>query len=131
MTATEATQKFYALFASGQVEEALERFVAEDAVLENPLPVPIPFGGRFEGRAGFGGYLQRVAEAIEIEQFDIDEVFAEGERVVVLGRETSLVRSTGKRYTMSWVHVLSVRDERIRELREYNDTAAMSAAFAA
>jgi ketosteroid isomerase-like protein len=112
------------------VEEALERFVAPDAVLENPLPEPIPFGGRFDGPEGFGAYLQGVFQAIEMEQFEIDEIFGEGERVTVLGRETSRVRSTDKRYTMSWVHVLTVRDGRIRHMREYNDTAAMAASFA-
>jgi ketosteroid isomerase-like protein len=130
MTALEATRAFYELFAAGKVEEALERFVAEDAILENPLPAPIPFGGRFEGRTGFASYLQAIAETLVIEQFEIDELVADGERVVVLGRETSLVRSTEKRYVMSWVHVLTVRDERIQHLREYNDTAAMAAAFA-
>lgn len=130
MTAVEATRAFYELFAAGKIEEALERFVAADAVLENPLPEPIPFGGRFEGRHGFAAYLQAILSGLEIEKFDVDEVFAEGERVVVFGRETSRVRSTGKRYTMSWVHVLTVRSGRIQHLREYNDTAAMAAAFA-
>ena len=50
--------------------------------------------------------------------------------MVVLGRETSRVLQTDKRYTMSWVHVLTVRNGRVQHLREYNDTAAMAAAFA-
>lgn len=130
MTATETTRTFYELLGAGKIEEALERFVDADAVLENPLPDPIPFGGRFEGRQGFADYLQAILAGIEIEQFDIDEILVEGERLVVLGRETSRVRSTDKRYTMSWVHVLTVRDGRVQHMREYNDTAAMAAAFA-
>ncbi len=59
----------------------------------------------------------------------MDEILAEGERAVVLGRETSRVRATDKRYTMSWVHVLTIVDGRIRRMREYNDTDAMAAAF--
>jgi ketosteroid isomerase-like protein len=130
MSAAEAARSFYELFSAGKIEEALERFVAADAVLENPLPEPIPFGGRFEGRHGFAAYLQAIFSGIEMEQFEVDEIFAEGERVVVLGRETSRVRSTDKRYTMSWVHVLTVRNGRVQHLREYNDTAAMAATFA-
>ena len=126
MTPTEATRAFYDLFIAGKIEEALERFVDPEAVLENPLPEVIPFGGVFEGRQGFAAYLEAILRGISIERFEVDEIFADGERVTVLGRETSLVHTTGKRYTMSWVHVLTVRDGRIVHMREYNDTAAMA-----
>ena len=66
---------------------------------------------------------------IQIEKFEIDEMLAADDRVVVLGRETSRVIQTDKRYTMSWVHVLTIRNGRVLHLREYNDTAAMAAAF--
>ena len=130
MTPTETTKTFYELFASGKIEELLERLVDPDSVLDNPLPDPIPFGGNFEGRQGFATYVRGIVAAIAIEQFEVDEIFAEADRVVVLGRETSRVLSTDKRYTISWVHVLTVRNGRVRHLREYNDTAAMAAAFA-
>ena len=129
MTPTETTKVFYELFASGKIEEMLERFVDVHAVLENPLPDPITFGGLFTGRQGFATYVQSIVAAVEIERFEIDEVLAQADRVVVLGRETSRVRSTDKRYTISWVHVLTVRNGRVQHLREYNDTAAMAAAF--
>ena len=130
MTPTETTKAFYELFGSGKIEEMLERFVDVHAVLDNPLPDPIPFGGKFEGHQGFATYAQGIFAAIAIEQFEIDEIFAQADRVVALGRETSRALNTGKRYTMSWVHVLTVRSGRIQHLREYNDTAAMAAAFA-
>lgn len=129
MTAVESVSAFYELFAAGKIPEALERYVAEDATLVNPLPDPIPFGGTFEGREGFARYLEGILTGIEIEAFEIDEIFAEGDRVTVLGRETSRVRATGKRYTMDWVHVLTVREDRVTHMREYNDTAAMRDAF--
>ena len=66
MTPTETTKAFYELFASGKIEEMLERFVDVHAVLDNPLPDPIPFGGRFEGRQGFAAYVQGILAAIEI-----------------------------------------------------------------
>jgi ketosteroid isomerase-like protein len=130
MTPAETTKVFFELFASGRIEEMLERFVEADAVLDNPLPDVIPFGGKYEGHHGFVVYVQKILAAIAIEQFEIDEIFAEADRVCVLGRETSRVLATGKHYTMSWVHVLTVRDGRVQHLREYNDTAAMAAAFA-
>ena len=129
MNAIETTKTFYELFGAGKIEEMLQRCVATDAVLDNPLPVPIPFGGKYDGHAGFLAYAQGIFSTLKIELFQIDEIFAQGERVTVLGREISRSRSTGKAYEMSWVHVLTVRDGRIHHLREYNDTAAMVAAF--
>ncbi|MGH3639598.1 MAG: nuclear transport factor 2 family protein [Mycobacterium sp.] len=130
MTSTETAKAFYELFASGRIEELIGRFVDADSVLDNPLPDAIPFGGQFAGPAGFAAYAQAIAAAIDIEQFEIDEILAQADRVVVLGRETSRVRNTDRRYTMAWVHVLTVRDGRVLRLREYNDTGAMDAAFA-
>ena len=129
MSALETVRSFYELFAVGKTAEALEAYVALDVTLENPLPDPIPFGGTFEGRDGFAQYLSGILEGIQIEAFEVDEILVDGERVVVLGRETSQVRASGRRYTMNWVHVLTVRDDRVTFMREYNDTAAMRAAF--
>ncbi len=129
MNAAEVARLFYESFSNGKMAESLSTLVDTEAVLENPLPGPIPFGDRFEGREGFAAYLQAIPAAIDIEQFEVDDILSEGDRVVVLGRETSRVLSTDKRYTMSWVHVLRVHDGRIQHFREYNDTAAMLAAF--
>ena len=129
MNPIETTKAFYQLFASGDIEQMLLRCVAPDAVLDNPLPAPVPFGGIYQGHQGFITYAQQIFAGIQIERFEIDEIFAQGERVTVLGREKSRSLATGKCYDMAWVHVLTVRDGRIQHLREYNDTAAMAAAF--
>lgn len=126
----ETTRTFYELFANGRIEEMLARCVAPDAVLDNPLPAPIPFGGIYQGHQGFVTYAQQIFAGIQIELFEIDEIFAQDERVVVIGRERSRSLDTDKKYTMSWVHILTVSEGLVRHLREYNDTAAMAVAFA-
>jgi ketosteroid isomerase-like protein len=128
---SETIRTFYDLFLAGKIEEIVERYLADDFVLTNPLPEPIPFGGRYEGSAGFLEYLGQIAAAIEIEEFTLDEVLCDGDHVVVTGRERSLVKPTGRHYTMEWVHVLQISAGRIHSLREYNDTAAMRDAFEA
>ncbi len=129
MSSIETAQTLYQLFATGQIEEMLSRCVAADAVLDNPLPASVPFGGIYNGHQGFITYAQQIFASIQIELFEIDEIFAQGERVTVLGRERSRSIKTGKCYDMAWVHVLTVRDGRVLHMREYNDTADMAAAF--
>jgi len=130
-TSVETVRAFYDLFVAGKAEEAAETYLEKDFVLTNPLPAPIPFGGRFVGAEGFLQYLGGILGAIEIEDFVIEEMLGDGDRVVVVGREKSLVKATGRRYEMEWVHVLHATDGRIVSMREYNDTAAMRDAFEA
>ena len=84
---SETVRAFYDLFLAGKVEEVARVYLTDTFVLTNPLPAPIPFGGRFEGVAGFLEYVAGIAAAIEIEAFTIDEILCESDRVVVEGRE--------------------------------------------
>lgn len=120
---------FYDRVLAGDVKEAVAEYLTPDVVWENPLPEPIPFGGIFEGAQGAGRYLRLLFEQVQIEDFQIDRIVVDGDCVVVLGSETSRVSATGRVYRMEWVHVLGLRGKKIETLREYNDTAAMLAAF--
>jgi len=111
-------------------QAAIATGLAPDVVWENPLPDAIPFGGVFEGHEGCARYITRLLDAIEMEGFAIEDTIAEGDRVVLIGRETSRVKKTGRRYTMGWVHVIQLRGGLVTRVHEYNDTAAMAAAFA-
>jgi len=128
-TNADMVRTFYDLFLAGKVEEAAKKFLGDDFVLLNPLPEPITFGGRFSGAAGYFEYLGRIQAALEIEEFAIEEMLCDGDVVIVTGHERSLVKTTGRRYTMDWVHVLRTAGDRIVSMREYNDTAAMRDAF--
>ncbi|MFT4572383.1 MAG: ketosteroid isomerase-like protein [Hyphomicrobiaceae bacterium] len=121
--------RFYELFRAGKMEEAAKQCIGEGFELVNPLPSPIPFGGRFEGVAGFLQYASGLASEIEILVFSIDELISEDEFVVAVGRERSRVIATGAEYEMEWVHIFRVVQDRVVSIREYNDTAAMRDAY--
>ena len=61
-------------------------------------------------------------------RFTIDEIIAEGERVVVLGRGEVKTKA-GKDYNNSYCFVLKLADGKLVELREYLDTALVEAVF--
>ncbi|MDJ0849714.1 MAG: nuclear transport factor 2 family protein [Myxococcota bacterium] len=122
-------KEFYGLVLGGQAEAAIQKYTTPDFVWANPLPEGIPYGGTFEGPEGAARYLELIFATLDLSDFAIDELVAEGDRVVVLGHETAQVKASGRRYGQDWVHVLRLRDGRIEHLREYNDTAAMLSAF--
>ncbi len=124
-------QAFYGKALSDPVA-ACEEFLAENFVLENFLPEPIPFGGRYEGAKGFLRYLNEITESLEMGPLKFLEWVADQRSVVVRGEEESLVRSTRRTYRMRFVHWLTFDDEgRISHMREFNDTASMAEAFEA
>jgi ketosteroid isomerase-like protein len=61
-------------------------------------------------------------------RFTIDEIIAEGDRVVVLGRGEVRTKA-GKDYNNSYCFVLRLTEGRLVELREYLDTALVEAVF--
>ncbi len=104
---------------------------APEGRLVNLLPDEFPFGGVYEGPAGVRGYIEEMQSALRIESLKVHEWVTSGDRVIAIGSETSRFLHNGQAYDMDWVHVNTVRDGRIIEMREYNDTAAMLEAYRA
>ena len=122
-------KKFYDCILAGETERAIEEHLADAFVWENPLPEGIPYGGTFPGKDGAARYLGLIFDTLEFTEFAIDEILEAGDRVVVIGRETAIVKPTGRPYAQEWGHVLRMSDGKIASIREYNDSATMLAAF--
>jgi uncharacterized protein len=56
---------------------------------------------------------------------------AQGDKVVVLGYERSIAKSTGRSLEQEWAHVYTLRDGKIAEGRFFEDMAAEVVAFSA
>ena len=95
------------------------------------MPAKIPFGGIYRGRDGVKTYLRELHTAIEMSPLHIETFVAECDHVAAIGLEKdTLVKSTGRQYSMPFVHMLTF-DERgaILKIREYNDISDMLVAF--
>lgn len=124
-------QEFYASLLT-DFEATVRDCVSESFFLDNPLPEQIPFGGRYEGQEGLRRYLTEIATAIDMGPLAFEEWIQSGNTVVARGSESSLVRATGKRYTMRFVHWLEFDgDGKLASMWEFNDTAALLEAFRA
>ncbi len=133
MTNTECIERakiFYELLLS-DFSAIQADYLAEKFSWENPLPENIPFGGIYEGADGLLQYLGAINEAIEMSPMHFTDIVANDHVVSLIGiEENTLVRSTGRRYTMPFVHVIRFdADGRVSHVREYNDTREMVVAF--
>ena len=121
--------KFYDTLLAGDLPALLE-MLAPDILITNPMPYSVPFGGTYRGREGMQTYLGQIFETLEL-TLTVDKYLAEGSSVVAFGYEDSLVKPTGRRYEMNWVHHLTFDEAGLMTgFHEYNPTARIAEAFA-
>jgi ketosteroid isomerase-like protein len=94
-----------------------------------PGPAAIPFAGVHRGKDGMGRFFATIGETIEISVFAVDEIVAQGDKVVALGHEQARAKATGRGWETKWAMVWTVRDGKATRLQEYHETAAIAAAF--
>lgn len=124
-------QDAYAAFSRGDINAILEQ-LAEDVSWTVPGPGDIvPFAGRYEGREGVGRFFAALDGAESVERFEPQEFIAQGDKVVVVGNYAARVRANGQADEIEFVHIFTVRDGRVTNFRQYNDTAPSIAAYRA
>jgi len=128
----ELIKQFHALAAEGKFDEALALF-AEDAVIEFHGPSTNPLAGRYQGRVEVAQFFAKVGASFEIEHFAAEEFIDAGAIVVVLGRERSKVRASGRVFDVPWVQIWRTKEGkdggRITALTDFFDTGSMAAAL--
>ena len=129
-TNADVVQQAYAAFGQGDILAFLS-LLADDVEWTLQGPSVIPYAGTRHGHEGVEEFFSLVGETIEFEQFEPRKFVTQGDTVIVLGYERSLVKSTGRTFEQEWVHIYTLRDGKIDKVRIIDDTAAQVAAFEA
>ena len=127
---TAVVQQVYAAFGQGDIP-ALLGLLTDDVEWSLPGPTVIPWSGTRHGHEGVVEFFSLIGETLEFERFEPREFVAQGDTVVVLGYERSLVKPTGRMFEQEWAHVFTLRDGKIARGRFIEDTAAQAVAFGA
>ena len=122
-------RQFHALAGGGRFGEALALF-ADDAVIEFHGPASNPLAGRHAGRHAIERFFGLIGASFEVQHFAAEEFIDAGATVVVLGRERSRVKPTGRVFDVACVQVWRTRDGRIAALTDFFDTGSMAQALA-
>jgi ketosteroid isomerase-like protein len=116
----------YDAFGRGDIE-ALISSMAEDVSWN--APGAAPYSGRRMGRDQVRQFFADLDRAIQVDQFDIDELISERDKVVVLGRERATSKETGRHFEQEFAHAFVVRDGKIASVHLYDDTHAQASVF--
>lgn len=123
---TNLIRESYAAFNRGEIETVLKAFTDD---VEWDAPGGAPYCGVRHGREQLRAFFQQLAELVTIDEFDLDDVIAEGDRAVALGRERATVRATGQHFEQRFVHVYTFRGDKIAAAYLAGDTHAEASAF--
>ncbi len=113
-----ALQAFYRALLQNDVA-ALTACLTEDVSLEFIGPPGAPFAGKSVGRAEVIETMARNFALLEDQQPELETVVAQGDTVVVVGRERGRFRATGQAYQAHWIQIYTYRDGKISAMREF------------
>ncbi len=93
-------------------------------------PSEVPFYGPHHGHDGVVDFFGKLGASVEFESFEPGAFVAEGDRVVVLGRERGRVKGTGKSFDNEWALVFTFDGGgKVSNFQLYENTAAVAEAF--
>lgn len=110
--------------------EPLGAALSEDVVLRLTIAEGTPLSGTFRGQAGVAEYFSRNAEVVETQAMEVTNFLAGGNQVAVMGRETLLVKRSGRLIeNADWVMVCTLVGESVASILIIEDTSEISKAY--
>ena len=122
----EVVRRGYEAFGRGDLNALLALF-DEQIEWVSPGPPELPTSGRRRGRQAVAEFFKAVNDTFDIQRFEPKEFIAQGDRVVVLGEDTSRIKATGKALESAWAHAFVLRNGKVVSFHEYIDTSEVVA----
>ncbi len=127
-TNVEVVQETYEAVGRGDLPALLD-LLTDEVEWTFQGPSLIPFAGTRRGRERVAEFFSLVGDNLVFEQFEPHEFVAQGDTVVVLGFERSLIKATGRTFEQEWAHVYKLREGKVATCLALEDTAAHVVAF--
>jgi ketosteroid isomerase-like protein len=116
----DVVQEAYAAFGRGDIPGLLSLLDA-DIPWVTPGPSDLPTAGRRRGHAAVGEFFTTLVTMADITRFEPQDFIAQGDKVVVLGEETAVIKATGATLENRWVHIFTVSGGKIVAFEEVFD----------
>ena len=125
----DVVREAYACFERRDIP-ALLQLVDDNVDWQAPGPTQeMSWAGGYHGRDQVRQFFDSLERSLDFLEFSPDQFVQQGDTVVVLGHERDRVKATGKTYEVAWAHCFEVKDGKIARFHDYQDTAAIQAAF--
>ncbi|MEU9521657.1 nuclear transport factor 2 family protein [Streptomyces sp. NPDC048224] len=125
---TQTAQRLFPLLAEGRSGEAAALF-ADSVSFSIPHPPGIPWVPEVHSPAGMRTFFELLQTHVRTKEFELRQIIAEGDDVVLLGRMVSEVKKTGRDIDTAFALHITVRDGRITRYHLYEDSHAVARAY--
>jgi ketosteroid isomerase-like protein len=92
-------------------------------------PALLPWAGTWRGREALIRQTELLHAALAYTEFELLQIFADADEVVVISRAGGHAKVTGRRFSLETARVFTVRDGKVTRVRTYSDTGAYLAAL--
>ena len=124
-------QEGYAAFARGDVAGALSNYSDDiDWAMPGSSDV-VPYAGKRRGLEQVAQFYSTFAQTEEVEQMELQDFIAQGDKVLAFGHYKGRVKTTGRSYSKDFIHVATLRDGKVIKFREYVASDDMHKAYGA
>ena len=122
-------ERLFAAFATGDIEEVIEKVISDDFVLVVP-PSMSAEPDTYEGPAGARRYMDAFEDVVDDVRFRADELHAESGCVIARVRVTGRGAASGLPVEMSAASIIRVRDGKVTAIESHPDLATAREALA-
>lgn len=125
---TKLIQDAYGAFGRGDIPGLLST-LSDDVAWEHAESADIPWADKFKGHDGVMKFFTALGETVDFLAFEPHTFIADGDTVVVPGREKAKHKTNGREWATDWVHVFTVKHGKVTNFHEYTNTATVATAF--
>lgn len=125
---TEVVKRMFAAFGTGNMED-LKKTLSDNTVWVYHGTEEIPYNGTYTGKDEVVKFIGNIITHVDIEGFQTDLFFENGNRVVVLGSEKQRIKKNGELLEQDWVQSFLVENGLITRLDEFANTAHAAKLF--
>lgn len=102
---------------------------SEDVTLSYPGPPEIPYAGEWKGHKGLREFLELFYANVENQKMDLVDIMAVDDKAIVRGFTKATVKKTGKEFQSDWCLIWKMKDGKVIEMCEFQDTNAIASAY--
>ncbi len=127
----EVVQAYFNAFQNGDMEHVLNAFHPDCyivSVKEEERPIE-QLHGIYRTKEEAKQFLNNITSLFNTKDFTVNHIASAGDNLVMAnGTFSHEVKTTGKLFNSSWVQLCIIENEKIKEYRFYEDSAAFVAA---
>lgn len=113
----------YDAFGRGDIQGLLN-LMDPQVTWTTPGPADMPTAGTRRGHQAVGEFFATLASTMDVTRFEAKDFLAQGDKVVVLGEDTGILKGTDTSIDFRWAHVFTMRNGKIVSFEEIGDTSA-------